>query len=383
MLNLNIKFISIPLLSLSLLSSCLQEAADNTPKHPERTILFYMVGDNGPGEETQEKINALTAAWRVMGRNHLLVCQDRNEENGPRLLEIKSGEDGKGMINIVEEYGDEDIASYEGFTCVLNDMVHRFPGSDYGLVVYSPSTTGWLPAGTYMRPFSVTDNENRAFELADFAKAIPDGQFRFILFESGLTAGVEVAYELRDKADCIIASSAVVISPGFTPLYERMLQKMYLDTPDLNGIAQDYYDHCSNLPGNARSATVSVIRPGELAPLKDLLARAESHVIHWEWVDRRSVQHFDLREKNYLFYDLEGYVRSVGTAEEVEELERILTKTVVYTAVTDSFQADAEYGYEIKQHCGLTIYIPIPGFDYLNQHREKLKLFRKAIAGRK
>lgn len=379
MRNIKINILTISLIALWLLSSCLKEAADNPPKIPARTVLYYLADDNSSGEEIQEKIKALTPAWNVTGSNHLLVYQDGSEEQAPCLLEIKSGEDGKGMVSVVEEYGWEEITAYQRFTHVLNDMVHLFPGSDYGLVVFSPASTGWLPAGSYIRPFSITDNGSRAFELADFAKAIPDGQFRFILFESGLMAGAEVAYELRDKTDCIIASSAVVISPGFTPLYERMLQKMYLDTPDLTGIAQDYYEHCNSLAGNARSATVSVIRPGGLAPLKDLLARAESHVIHWEWVNRRSVQHFDLRGENYLFYDLEGYVRSIGTPEEVEELKQILAGAVVYTAATDSFEPDTEYGYDISQHCGLTLYIPISGFDYLNERREKLGLFRTQL----
>ena len=375
--NIHKTLISISLIPLLLLASCMKEAADNPPKIPARTILFYMPGDNSAGGEIQEKIEALTAAWNVTGRNHLLVCRDRSEGHAPCLLEIKRGEDGKGMTEVLEEYGDENIASYEGFTRVLNDMVLRFPGSDYGMVVFSPATTGWLPAGTYMRPFSLTEDGNRAFELADFARAIPDGQFRFILFESGLMAGAEVAYELRRKTDFIVASSAVVISPGLTPLYGKVLRKLYLDTPDLAGIAWDYYEHCDGLAGNARSATVSVIRPGELAPLKDLLVRAESHVIHWEWVKRKNVQHFDIRETDHLFYDLEGYVREIGTPDETNELAELLDKAVIYHAATEGFMKDADYGYKIEQHSGLTIYIPISGFDYLNRHREKLELFQK------
>ncbi len=72
-------------------------------------------------------------------------------------------------------------------------MVMRYPGSDYGLVMFSHGS-GWLPEGVFSSntPSVATDGK-RELDLQDFARCIPQGRFRFIIFESCLMAGVEVA----------------------------------------------------------------------------------------------------------------------------------------------------------------------------------------------
>lgn len=369
-----IKIISIILIIPPLFSSCLKEEADNRQLLPERTILFYMAGDNSLSEETQEKVDALVSAWNIADENRLLVFQDRGGENAPRLLEIKAGSNGKGMIELLEEYKDGNSATTKVFARVLNDMVRHCPSSDYGLVLFSHSS-GWFPTGTFAQPRSVVTDGDTEFELIDFARTIPNGQFRFIIFESCLMAGAEVVYELKDKTDYIFASSAEILSPGFTPLYGKMLECLYKFTPDLTTFAGEYYDYCNGLSGDNRSATVSVISTAGLSPLKSLLARAESHVEHWEWVERDGIQHFDRRAKDYLFYDLEGYIKSIGTQEEINELAGILEGTILYKAATDEFMPGDPYGFPIKQHCGLTIYIPVAKFKELNTQRNRLLLF--------
>ena len=369
-----IKIISIILIIPPLFSSCLKEEADNRQLLPERTILFYMAGDNGLSEETQEKVDALVSAWNIADENRLLVFQDRGGENAPRLLEIKAGSNGKGMIELLEEYKDGNSATTKVFARVLNDMVRYCPSSDYGLVLFSHSS-GWFPTGAFAQPRSVVTEGDTECELIDFARTIPNGQFRFIIFESCLMAGAEVVYELKDKTDYILASSAEILSPGFTPLYGKMLECLYKFTPDLTAFASEYYDYCNGLSGDNRSATVSVISTAGLAPLKSLLARAESHVEHWEWVERDGIQHFDRRAKDYLFYDLEGYIKSIGTQEEINELAGILEGTILYKAATDEFMPGTLYGFPIKQHCGLTIYIPVAKFKELNTQRNRLLLF--------
>lgn len=371
---MKIRIISIFLIIPLLLSACWKEEADHIPVLPNRTILFYMAGDNSLGDETQEKIDALAAAWNVGGNSHLLVYQDRGEEYMPRLLEVKTGADGKGTVEVLEEYKDENSASAGVFARVLNDMLRYCPGSDYGLVVFSHSS-GWLPTGTFAQPRSVVTDRDTEFDLIDFARAIPNGQFRFIVFESCLMAGAEVAYELKDKTGYILASSAEILSPGFMPLYGGMLEKFYKATPDLTGFAREYYEYCNRLSGDSRSATVSVISTAGLASLKSLLARAESNVEHWEWVERDGIQHFDRRAKDYLFYDLEGYVKAIGTPDEINELAGILEGSVLYKAATEEFMPGDKYGYAISQHCGMTIYIPVAKFRELNTQRKRLLLF--------
>lgn len=358
-----------------LLSACWQEEADNMPVKANRTLLFYMAGDNTLGDETQDKIEALTEAWNIKDSgNRLLVYQDRGGDYLPRLLEIKTGDDGKGMMEVLEEYPAGNSASTQVFARVLNDMVRIYPGDDYGLIVFSHAT-GWLPTGTYLQPYSVAADGIHEFELREFARVIPNGQFRFMVFESCLMAGAEVAYELKTKTPYILASCAEILSPGFTPVYGKMLECLYKKEPELTEFAKAYYEYCNQLTDEARSATVSVISTAELAPLKPLLARVEANVEYFDWIEREGIQHFDRREKNHLYYDLQGYIRTIGTEEDQNELADILQSAVKYKAATDEFMAGDETGYSIKEHCGLTVYIPVEGYKFLNKQRKSLQLF--------
>ena len=372
--NIIIKIISIILIIPCLLSSCLDESSDDLPRLPARTVLFYMTGGNRLRDEMQEKIDALAKNWDVKGENHLLVYEGSGTVS--RLLEIKKDGAGKGVVQVLQEYDAETVATPHIFSQVLNDMTHRYPGTDYGLVVFSQGT-GWLPAGTYTHPYSLAEDAGRYLELPGFAEVIPDGMFRFIVFESGLMAGVEVAYELKDKTDYMLASSAEVPSPGFTPLYDKMLKYLYQRTPGLTEFAEEYLKYRQSLSGEARSATVSVLCPSQLAPLKSLLAEIEGNVTYWEWIDRTNIQYFDLRGQNHLFYDLEGYVREIGLQEQINRFADILKRTVIYQASTEEFMWGTQYGYKISQHCGLTIYIPVAQYEYLNEQRKKLSLFEQ------
>lgn len=377
------RFISIILVIPLLLSSCWEEEADHIQVPPNRTVLFYMAGDNSLGGETQEKIDALAEAWNIGGDNHLLVYQDRGGKQSPRLLEIKTGTGDtgctgdKGRIEVLEEYEEENSASSRVFARVLGDMATHYPGADYGLVMFSHGS-GWLPEGTYSSVTrSVAMDGNREFDLQDFAGCIPQGQFRFIIFESCLMAGVEVAYELQGKTDYILASSAEIVSPGFTPLYGKMLPLLYNHDPKLEQFAGEYFNYYNSLADDMRSATVSVIRPSGLAPLKGLLAQAERRIDYWGNVKRDDIQAFD-RQSTHLFYDLQGYLREIGTPQENQTLADILRQSVTYKASTESFMPSAAGGFQIEEHCGLTIYIPVISFEHTERYK-KLNTQRKSL----
>lgn len=372
---MKIKLILIFLIVPFLLSSCSKEDAKNVQRLPNRTVLFYMAGDNDLAGETQEKIDSLAKNWNIAGNNHLLVYQDRGGEYSPRLLEIKS----KGQIEVIKEYAlKENSASSFVFSRVLNDMVEFCPNSDYGLVMFSHGS-GWLPEGfSSSSTRSVAMDGREEFDLKDFARSIPLGQFRFIIFESCLMAGAEVAYELMGKTDYVLASSSEILSPGFTPLYRKMIPLIYDYAPQLEKFAAAYFNYYNNLSGNMRSATVSVIRPSELKPLNKLLTQVEKRIEYWGNVDRDRIQAFD-RHSPHLFYDLESYVQEVGTSQEKVSLANILQKSILYQASTENFLTSTTGGFSIKKHCGLTIYIPVVSFTETEKYKDLNKKWKSLL----
>lgn len=64
-------------------------------------------------------------------------------------------------------------------------------------------------------------------EITDFAAAIPDHQSISLFSEACLMSGIEVAYELRNKTDYLLASSAELLVPGYAPVYPTAFQYLF------------------------------------------------------------------------------------------------------------------------------------------------------------
>lgn len=374
------------LLPLLTASCVLNEQSDNTPMRAYRTVLFYLVADGNYSEEVQPRLDALQENWsNELGLGgHLLVYAGGNPDASPCLMEIvKDDETGKVSMQVLREYEDANSASAEMFSRVINDMYTVYPSQDYGLVLFSRGS-GWLPAEFMDYPRrrsaeagtrSVMTDGQHTLELRDFALSIPDGQFSFIVLECGYMAGLEVAYELKNKADYLIASSTEIPSSGFLPVYGAMLPELFRAYPYYRKAAQAYFDYYDRFSGDLRSATVSVIRTSRLEPLKRMLREAESGVDDWEALERTSLQAFDRRRNDHLFYDLGSYFRLIGGADAQTAFADSLAQAVLYEAATGQFLPQSG-GFDIASHSGMTIYIPDVRYPVLNERRQSLRLFQ-------
>ena len=382
------RFIYIYLLLPVLLGSCwLDEHADNTPMQAYRTVLFYLACDGSSSDEVQPRLDALQEVWSndlALG-GHLLVYVGGTSAAPARLMEMVADDTDGGKVSLKELCSYENVhsTSAELLSRVINDMYTLYPSQDYGLVFFSHGT-GWLPADYLEFPRrrsvgadtrSVVADDGNVLELRDFALAIPDGQFSFILLESGYMAGLEVAYELKEKTAYLIATCTEIPSRGFLPVYGTILPELFKAYPYYRKAAQAYFDYYNRSSGDFRSATVSVIQTSKLEPLKRMLNTAESRVGDWEELDRTSLQSFDRRKDNHLFYDLGDYFRLIGNDEEHTAFADSLSQAVVYEAATEQFLPQSG-GFDITSHSGMSIYIPDVHYPVLNGQRKTLRLFQ-------
>lgn len=223
---------------LLLVCSCHKE--NDTPVVlPARTLLVYLGGDNNLDAETYDKLVQIKNGWQDGTDGKIIVYQDTPFKDSPRLMEI-DGKSEKGYITI-HTYDQENSASPQVLKRVINDVTRLYPAKSYGLIVFSHGS-GWLPPHTLVNGSRsiIIDNDNE-MEITDFAMALPDHLFEFIIFEACNMAGIEVAYELRNKAAYIMASSAPVVSPGFTPIYAGSISCLLEEAADLQRFAENYF----------------------------------------------------------------------------------------------------------------------------------------------
>ena len=353
------------------LFSCTKEDLSETNPF-ESVVIVYMGADNNLDAESYQKLTQIKQGWQSSSQNKLLIYQDTPYNDCPRLVEISDSEKG---YTTVASYPSSNSADPEVFHSILNEITTLYPAKNYGLIIFSHAS-GWLPSHTLeTHPRSVIIDNNNEMELADLATAIPDHLFRYIAFEACNMAGIEVAYELKDKAEYIIASSAPIVSPGFTPIYAKNINSLLAYPYKLEAFANSYYNYWDSLSEKKRSATISVIRTSALDELaqitKQILVSTSISNVNVE-----TLQQYDgVTSAPYFFFDFAEYFNSFIDENKKAILQNVLDKCIVYKANTLSY-ATSSGVFPIKYHSGLTTYIQQETLPKLNNEYAKMKWYK-------
>jgi len=380
-----------------LFSSCISVEVDEKLK---RTVLFYIGSDtngldNGSaGDEPLQQINAIRAGWKP-GRGELLIYADQTNRP-PCLMRIKETRSADGLfaIDTLQVYDEENSADAAVLSRVVQTVIKKFPADSYGMLFFSHAS-GWLPEGMLTHPRSLVidkgDGTSREMSYVDFAAAIPDGLFDFIIFDACLLADVVTMYELRHKAAYVVASSAEIVSPGFTPIFRNEIMRLFDTTLPTSYIvtafAQSYMDYIKKTfpEGDLYcSATLSVIKMSEMQNLALTVKAAINGVlINEKTLTADSIQRFDRPNKLILngqrrnrYFDLGHVIESLSTNLHYASFLTQLDHTVIWKSHTKRFLLQdmpdgvpyyAEYdGFFIERHSGLTTYIEQTVYPFLN-----------------
>lgn len=360
---------------IGLLSTACQKEVLQTSFPCKRVIIAYLAADNNLSGECERKIEALCSGMQSLEsiRTRLFIYYDQGSKAS--LLKVSN------MFTTIQttaiaEYTDPDSSDPLFMQSVLERVIHSCPAEHYGLIFFSHGTA-WLPADKPNRSFSfkqeatrtVINDSNGEMELTDFAAylPVPKGEkWEFILFEECYMGSVEVAYELKDKTEVLIASPTEILSPGMEAIYPTSLPYLLSDTEGrFERFAKFYFDHWNSQNGDYRSATVSVIHTEALPQLASLARTAfQNHQFTDEELSQ--LQHFD-RRKQPLFFDLK---ESLLLADETLEpaADEIFRQIVTYAAATPQFIPGEAYGFDIHTCCGLSTYLMREDNPLQNQH---------------
>lgn len=412
----------LPLLLAAGLTSCKN---DPTPEPPvgkkNRTVIEYMVADNNLCASALQNINDMEGAWDDSYDGNMVVffypstsCRDGRDPT-PRLLLIGRDANGRAdpldqsnpsnqiVSRVLKTYSrDIDPCDASVMAQVLADAMALAPADNYGLVLWSHGS-GWLPkdvkqplksavpgtaaigdpvskligsveapeaaaAGNGIVGYSFGQSVTHAgseMEVDALAKALPQGTvFDFILFDACHMACVELAWEVRDRAEYTIGSVAEVMGAGFP--YTKILKPMFAwDRVDVEGIAREFYYHYNEMSGYSKSATVSVVRNNRLPALAEAMkALCEQGA---PTIPLASIQQFgreyDATYGGYYgfqntFFDLGDFVDRTWYAsdpEGVRAFEAALGAAVPYTYATSALFNNQIV---VHRHSGLSCYIP-------------------------
>jgi len=383
-------------------------AYDENPLRPRRSdpitrkvLLVYSAGFNSLSGYLREDIQDLCEGSFIPGNRVsapvLLVFSRQPVASGqygtptaPALFRIYRdiyGEVIRDTLHVPGLTENTVASSGETLNRVLSFVRDRYPGSRYGMV-FSSHASGWLPPGYFSNPESydgegggiwnvgrrsigqdVGVDASIEMSLGEFRDALPM-HLDYLLFDACLMGTVEVAYELREKADTIGFSQTEILAEGFD--YTRMAWNLLSDEGSgALGVCRDYFEQYNQRSGRDRSATISVVDCHQMEALAQACAPLfERHYDAIHSLSGRTVQPYFRYDKHW-FYDLEDILTQAGmTDAEKAELEAALERALPYRAATPVFLS-----IPIERYCGLSMFLPSPqsSSDFLrNYYKENI-----------
>lgn len=381
---------------------------DVTPEKAQVMIL-YSAGFNSLCAALEDDVNDIKSGYLPLVGSMskaVLVYSRRLSETGrytdrtPSYL-IKLSVDGWGKVisDTLKTWPETDEAvSASTMTDVLETVKGLYPHASYGMV-FSSHGSGWLPSGYYSTgkitagtaglqavPYidpnsdgsmprvksigidNITSRNTYEMEIETFAQALPM-KFDYIIIDACLMGCIEVAYALKDKCDKLVFSQAEVLEDGlcdYTTLTQRVLRPA---VPDLYNLCEDSYRHYKNQDDPIyRSLTISMIDCTRLDGLaescRSLFSKYRNQI---SLVNAANVQGY-FRARKHWFYDLTDILRQSGVPEaDMTDYNKAMSDCVLYNAATDTF-----INFDIRTHCGLSMYLPADGNSELDEFYKTL-----------
>ncbi len=334
-------------------ASCKSDDPQPERKPRKMTMLVYAVVSDLNLESDKEEM--LRGAANIDLEENSLFVYQVYKTGLPQLLELSTNSKGEKEFQVVKVY-DRDLYSTDParISAVIEDVKKMNPAEGYGMVFWSHGT-GWSPSFSNHGVSSASGKLSASLpsvssfgsdldldrnptytdrtDIDELADAIPDHGFNFIWFDVCYMGGIETVYQLRNKADYIIAMPTEDAGNGMP--YDLTLPYLLTENPDCVKAAQEffrYYD--SGLDDGWAVATVGVYYTPNIEAVADYCRRAYAGAQKPSSYALQSYHRFS----NGPFYDFGQYTRRIASTNEnapaAEEFEAAMEKFVIYKAAT-------------------------------------------------
>lgn len=325
------------LLASLIIASC-DDNDDITPArgNATRTVLVYMVASNDLGSggydsrDIAEMQEAVAAG--ALGQSRWLIYRHPDGEV-PYLAELTPA-----GIDTLVVYSPELLSvDLRRINAVCTDTRRLAPADDYGLVMWSHSN-GWpepsFPTRDVRRgPRSWGSDRGYQIDIPALADALAAFHPSFIYFDCCYMGSVEVAYELRDITDFIIASPTEIPSDGMP--YNLNMAPLSAPQPDLLQAARNTFDYYSSSSSVVqRSCTMTVI---DTRALNRLAVTTRAIYARYGTEAQGYTPQRLHRDKPQLFWDFADHIRALasGDMELSSEFESAFADAVLLHLHTD------------------------------------------------
>ncbi|MBQ9636872.1 MAG: hypothetical protein IJV36_03110 [Prevotella sp.] len=390
--------IAIGVLAL-IVGACNDEAIDISTVN-QQTVLVYMPW-SGSGSKAGlyqnflDNLDSIEVAIERKGgldKSRLLVFISESASSS-RLYEV-TYENKEIKHRDIKTYSGHDYTTAGGIAQILNDVKKTAEALNYAMIIGCHGT-GWThiddwqdypnnaksqqptPSSVGETPWPAKLNDDSSpYEQTRFYGSVSDMSYstdvetlaeairlaslhmQFILFDDCYMANAEVAYELRDVTNFLIASTSEVISIGMP--YADMWASLATPTPNYGTAVSAFYNYYSDY--STPCGALSAIDCRQMEALADVMKQINEHYTLPDSL-LESIQLLDGFNVP-IFYDMGDYVEKLCTDPYLyEKFSAQLAKTVVSKASTSrvySFLYVIPQFITVETFSGITISDPSP-----------------------
>ncbi|GEM_PF-426662 len=342
------------------------------------TFVVYMAADNDLEYEAVIDFNELEGVDYTGKPVSIIVLLDRNPAydssngnwSGTRLYEIQSDNSGVDGIIKSKELSCPELDLGSGCTTNLNtastDVLEKvidfvqaeYSAENYGLIVWGHGT-GWrggIGEAASSKAFAVDDTAGTYMTNAAFGQSLEEKDFTIIGFDTCYGGIIETAYEIKDSAQCMIASESSIPARGWD--YYSLFTTFLNTDLSASSFCDQTVTQFKNQYSGEEKCTISVIDLLKIQEVKNrfdvFTHEAASLVTSIE--NRESIRNIILNQTlvfshtSYpcnLYVDMYSLSNNLSTAFSSLLPQAQLLQTALKDAVTDSWSSFSTAGYNL------------------------------------
>lgn len=297
-----------------------------------------------------------------LGNSQLIVFISENIKTSHLIYIGYNKNKGKCQRDTLKTYTDYDYTIPEGITSLLTSIKQMAPADNYSMIIGCHGE-GWMPKpkSTQTRYFGGTAIP---IDISNFNEGIKNAgiKMNFILFDDCYMSGIEVAYQLRESSNYLIASTSEMIAYGIP--YHIILKYLLYDTPDYDALCRDFTSFYKTYTYNLTPMPYGTIAVTDLGYTEEMATFMKTvnntHTFDIDKID--DVQDLDVEHYTpTVYFDFGSYLRVLcgDDANTYAEGTKLLDKLVPYKGTTGMIYSGAgNKSLKLKEYSGLTISDP-------------------------
>jgi hypothetical protein len=194
--------------------------------------------------------------------------------------------------------------------------------------------------------------------------------WRFLLFDCCNMQNAEVAYELRDAADYIIASPAEITGEGAP--YKELVPDFFIEDTEQMAIKMcaDYYAQVDYVGGHL---PISVVKTSQMQALADATREVIAEIAAWLQTSNPTqgiiyYYNYDSAykpEREKMMYDMNDMIRAALAAapEKFDAWKKAFTNAVIYAEMSKKWHANSvnfsDFTVTAEKYGGISMFFPL------------------------